>query len=259
MRYAKSTIKRKTNKKRASIKIAKKLVKPSKNLIKVIKQVQFRGAETKHGNISELEYPITTANSSLSPSVNLSDWMALAQGTGDGQRIGNVVNCTKANLNLIVRRNNTTNSQIPCELHVFIGYLKQNRGTTPDPFFVNFYQSGTGTVAWNGTQIRTMRKVNADLFVIFKKLIFKIAPSTSTSTFFNNNDFNVMYRQVLSLKPMLGKISYGDDGTATNLNKDLFMWASYVYVTDTIDNLAVDPTLKPVDLLFYVDTEYKDM
>jgi len=107
--------------------------------------------------------------------------------------------------------------------------------------------------------LRTLRKTNTDLFTIYKKMVFKIGPATTTGPSFINNDFPILQRKVISLKPLLGVLTYGDDGSSSNFNKDLYMWASYCYLDDTIDNLAVSPALKPIDILYYVDGEFKDM
>jgi len=251
---------RKTFKKRIAVKTVRKAVKPSKMLTKAVKQVIYTEAETKHTPIDETEYAFTASSGVLQPSVNLANCLTMSQGTGDGNRIGNKIHVSKANLNLIVRRNDTASSISPCEVHLFIGYLKQERNTAPDAFYAtSFYQDGGSVLPWNGTMIRTLRKVNKDLFIIVKKMVFKIAPSTATSVQFNNNDFPVLQRKIVSLKPLLGTITYGDDGTAGNFNKDLYMWGSYVYCNDTIDNLAVSPALKPIDVLYFVDLEYKDI
>lgn len=251
--------KKKTYKKRVSTKRIKKTYKSTKVLKKVVKQVLFKVAESKHTPIDEQEYQFTTTSSALQPSVALSECLSLSQGTADGQRVGNKIHVTKANLNLIVRRNNTGSSLIPCEFHLFIGYLKQDRGALPDPFFPLIYQDGFSTLPFNGTMIRTLRKINKDLFIIHKKLVFKVGPSTSSVSQFNNNDFPVIQRKVISLKPLLGLVQYGDDGTSFNFNKDLYMWGGYVYINDTIDNLVANPELKPLDVLYFVDMEFKDI
>lgn len=236
----------------------KTMRRPNPSLVKALKAIVNRQAETKHTPVNETEYVMATTNSSFFPSINLSSWLALDQGTGDGQRVGNKVNVTKATLNMIVRRNNTTSSLYPCELHVFIGHLRQNRNENPDPFLSSFYQDGPSVLPWNGSMLRTLRKPNTDVFTISKKMVFKIGPAVSTGGQFSNNDFPVLHRRKVSLKKLMGKITYGDDGTASNFDKDLWMWASYVYLDDSIDNLAVSPGLKPVDLLYFMDYEYKD-
>lgn len=260
MMYArKSAGKKKTYKKRTSVKYSKKSVKPTKNLTKAIKQVVFKQAETKHTPIDEAEYAFTS-NNIMSPSVNLSNTFVIANGTADGQRIGNKINCTKAVINLIIRRNDSASSLIPCEVHIFFGYLKQSRDSSPDGVIsTSLYQDGPSVTSWNGTMTRTMRQINKDAIICYKKLIVKIAPSTSSSSQFNNNDFPALVRKRINLTPMLGTITYGDDGNTANFNKDLFMWASYVYINDAINDLVTSPNLKPIDLFYWMDTEYKDM
>lgn len=258
----KRVVKKRIYKKRTVKKVGKRPLVASKAIVstmrKVAKQVIMKAAETKHTGVDEVEYAFPNSSSTLQPCVNLANCFTMSQGTGDGLRIGNKINCTKANLNMIIRRNNTTSSQFPCELHVWIGHLRQSRNENPDAFLNQIYQDGSSVLPWNGSMLRTIRKTNKDLFTIYKKMVFKIGGATSTSTQFNNNDFPILQRKTISLKPLLGTITYGDDGGASNFDKDLWMWMSYVYIDDTIDNLAVSPGLKPVDFLYFVDTEYKD-
>lgn len=260
MPYARKRFAKKRAPKRGYKKYTKKAPRRTNaSLVKTIKSVVMRQAETKHSGVDEVEYVMATSNNTLFPSVNLSSWAGLATGTLDGQRVGNKISVTKANLNLIIRRNNTVSSLYPCEVHIWIGYMKQERNAVPDAYFGQIYQDGGSVLPWNGSMLRTLRKNNTDLFTIFKKMVFKIGPATTTGPSFINNDFPIMQRKVISLKPLLGTLTYGDDGSSSNFNKDLWMWASYVYIDDTIDNLAVSPALKPIDILYFVDVEYKDM
>lgn len=255
-RYKKRGIKKYVKKtKRTS---SKNVVPLTKAVRKAVKQVIYQQAETKHTPVNEVEYAFPNNNNLLQPSVNLSNTFTIDQGTGDGQRIGNKIKITKATLNYIVRRNNTTSSQYPCELHIWIGYMKQSRNENPDPYHPYIYQDGPSVLPWNGSQLRTLRQTNKDIFVIFKKLVIKCGGAKSTSPQYDNNDYKVLTKGRLSLKPMLGTLTYGDDGGASNFDKDLWMWASYCYIDDTIDSLSSNPALKPVDFLYWVDTEYKD-
>lgn len=254
----KKFIKRKPVVKRGKGLSRRKPATASKSLTKAIKKVMYRQAETKYSGVDETEYTMNTSNLNLFPSVNLSSWAGLEQGVGDGQRVGTKIDITKANLKFILRRNNTTSSRYPLVFHIWIGYLRQNRNDVPDPFFVNFYEDGTSTLPFNGTMLRTLRNVNKNLFTIHKHLEIKLGPSTSSTSSYNNNDFPIMVKRTISLKPLLGKLTYGDDASSANFNKDLWMWCGYTYLDDSIDNLAVSPSLLPVDLLYFVDVEYKD-
>lgn len=227
------------------------------SIAQTVKTVLKRQVEKKHTPQNELQYNFDTINSSFSTPVNLSDCFNISQGTGDGERVGNLITCSKAVLNLIIRKQ-VNEVALPCEVHVFIGYLKGNRDQAPSATpFANFYQDGNTAVAWNGTMLRTLRKPNADLFVISNKFVVKIGSSTATTTQYNNNDFPILIRKRLSLKPLLGKVKYQyDNVSGSEHDKDLFMWASYVYQDDTIAPAAINC---PVDLLYFVDMEYTDL
>lgn len=261
---AKRTFKKRTFKKRVAV---KKTVRNTKVFAKSIKKVLNRMAETKATAIDELEYPILANNNFMNASVNLSNTFDLAQGTGDGQRVGNSVNCTKAVLNLIVRKNlqisAATNSR-PCVVSIFIGYLKNNRGESPDAYFGSLFEDGNSAIPWNGTMLRTLRVVNKKMFSVLHRYDFKVGasnPSTTANVInsYSNNDFNTFYKKKIPLKELLGKITWTEDGTAGSHNKDLWMFASYCNIDDSIDAIATDVANKQVDILYYVDTEYKDI
>lgn len=251
---------RKTYKKRTYTKYAKKTVRPSKTLTKAIKQVQFRNAETKNTPIDEIEYPFASNNNFMQGAQNLSDAFNIAQGTGDGERIGNSFNCTKAVLNLLIRRNNQLSvaaNNRPCVVSVFIGYLKNNRGESPNAYFGSLFEDGNSVLPWNGTQLRTLRRVNKKMFSVLHRYDFKIGLSTSTS--FSNNDFSAMIRKKIPLKEMLGKVTFTDDGTNLAHNKDLWIFCSYCNLDDSIDDITTNVLNRQVDIQYFVDIEYKDL
>lgn len=254
--------KKRTYKKRNSVKTVKKSSMPSKILTKTLKGLIDKRirkkAELKSIPINEEEYVFTSTNADLSNPVNLTRFFEISNGTGDGQRIGNIINVEKANLKLIVRKNLSASNQYPAVVYIWIGYLKADRNTDPSAYFPSFYNDGPSVLPWNGTMQRTLREENKDLFTIYKKFRFKLGSSTSANSGFNNNDFGIFYNTTVSLKPILGKLQFQDDGTAGAVNRDLFMWASYCNIDDVIDNIAVTPGLRPVDILYWVDGKYTD-
>uniref|UniRef100_UPI0040488CF0 hypothetical protein n=1 Tax=Polynucleobacter sp. TaxID=2029855 RepID=UPI0040488CF0 len=225
---------------------------------KAVKAVVNRGQETKHSGIDETEY-VFESNYAMSTPINLAQAMNISNGTTDGARVGNNINVTKATLNIVARRNNTSASRFPAEIHVFIGYVKQDRSTIPGLHHLNrLYEDGAAALPWNGTQLRTLRAINKTIFTMTNKLVFKVGSSDSFSVQQNNNDFSLIHRAKVELKAMHGKVIYGDDGQPADHNKDLWMFASYCYIDDNTDNLIDNPTSKPVDLLYFVDLQYKD-
>lgn len=238
--------------------VVKKSIRAPKNLDRIIKKVINKNAETKYTPIDEFEYPITANNNFMNGATNLSNCFDINQGTGDGQRVGNTINCTKAVLNLIVRRNNipVVNSK-PCVLSIFIGYLKNNRGELPNAYYGQLFEDGNSSLPWNGTMVRTLRKVNKRMFSVLHRYDFKIGLSTTTNM--SNNDFSTFIRKKIPLKELLGKVTYTDDDVfASAHNKDLYMFASYCNIDDSIDPISTDATTRQVDLLYFVDIEYKD-
>jgi len=258
----KRTYRKKTNKKRT---YAKKTTRVSKNLTKAISKVINRKAETKSTGINETQYVFSADNDSLQPSVNLADAFDLSQSTGDGGRIGNTIECTKAVLNLTIRRNASTaptTYNLPCIVSIFIGYLRNNRGENPDSYAsTSLFKDGASVLPWNGTMLRTLRTVNKKMFSVLHRYDFKIGSSIVGTNFpgFSNNDFKIHYHRKILLKEMLGKITYTDDAISTGHNKDLWMFASYCNINDYVDDITASIGNTQVDIQYFVDVEYKDI
>lgn len=241
--------------------VVKKVPRVSRTLDKAIKKVINRQAETKSTAVDEIEYPFIANNNFLQNSQNLSDAFNMNQGTGDGERIGNSINCTKAVLNLQIRRNNQLTAAAnnrPCVVSVFVGYLKNNRGESPNSYFGSIFQDGNSVLPWNGTMLRTLRVVNRQMFSVCHRYDFKIGLSTATGGAYNNNDFPALIRKKIPLKEMLGKVTFTDDGTAATHNKDLWIFCSYCNIDDSIDAISTDVNNRQVDIQYFVDVQYKD-
>jgi len=256
MRYAKKTrsTRGKTFKKRVAY---KKTGRVSKGLNTVIKKVIRRQAETKSALSAELVYPIIANNNFMQASYNLSNGINMPQGDGDGERDGNHITVTKAVLNLSIRKNSLTSTlSKPCIVHVFIGYLKNNRGESPDSFFGNLYEAGNSSLPWNGTIIRSLRAINKKMFSVLHRYTFKVGSSNPVN--YENNDFKSHYNVRIPLKELMGTVTWTNDGTTTAMNKDLWFFASYANLDDSVDNIA---TLQQsqVDIEFFVDIKYKDI
>lgn len=258
MRYAKKTIKRAPKKIYRKKRVYKK---STKNFNKAVKRVIIKTAETKHcGNEPQVyDWGNTGSSSIMSPAVELSSCFNLVQGTGQGDRIGNSVDCTKAVLNYLITMYGTdgTADQPPLYLHMFIGYLRNTRAVAPTNFS-RLYQDGSSASAWDGTNLTTLRSINKDEFIVVKRKIIKIGPSTVTAAGgrnFNNNDFPSMAKGKISLKSMLGKITWSSDNTSgTYKNRQLYMWCGVTY----LDNLTT--TIPPeITFQYYVDAEFKDL
>jgi len=232
-------------------KTVKRVARPRANLIQTIKSVVNRQVETKCSGIDESSFNFATAanNSTLPSWVNLADALNISQGVGDGERVGTVIDVKRAMLNLVIKKDLAVSGS-PVILTIFIGYLRDGRGSNPNTQLI--YEDGNNSLTWNGTNLRNLRSLNKKLFVNIARYSFKVGQSNLGTTT-SNNDFNLYHTKKISLKSMLGKCTFTNDSIAGSHNKDLFLTAQIVQMTDGIT------TSIPCTLDYFVDVQYKDM
>jgi len=225
-------------------------VKSVKSVKKIVKDVIKRSAETKHcGNVPYAYVWTAANNTSASAPMSLSNALDLSQGTTDGTRIGNRVDCSKAILNLSI----SGNSNYPQIVEVIIFYLKGKRSIVPTASDIDsyLYQNGASATGPTNTILNMMRNTNNDFFTVVKRMFFKVGTSDSTTANYTNNDFKLFVNKKIRLPSMEGLVSYEQDNIATSHNKDLFIFCHTRSPTSAT-------ILFPVNVNFYVETEYKD-
>jgi len=221
-------------------------------------------AEKKSTPYDEVTYSFNRGNSQMSTAYLLSLCLNIPQGAGDGQRIGNKINVTRAMMNYSLRAQDPNSSagvdafDSPVEVHIFIGYVKGSRAENWDADFrTSTYNDGNSVLPWNGTNIRTLRRLNTDKFVIKHHVIKKIGTSFTNKEYSSNNDYKLTHRGKINLKELLGSCQYTDDTGLTH-NKDLYMSASYVFASDQTGDQTVI-TVPPVVFDYFIDLEYTDL
>lgn len=242
-------VKRKVYKKKRT---SKAISSVNKRVIRsVVKNTVKNLVEKKSCNQDPQDYTFNASNATMSPAVHLDGALDLSQGNTDGTRIGNQINVTKAVLNFVITRS-TIGAFKPGIISIFIGYVRNNRRDPPSSAnLLEIYQDGSTSTDADGTLLSTLRNVNTDRFVIFKKMDFKIGFADNGGNH-ANNDFPLMVRKKISLKPLLGKITYNDANTS-NHDKQLFMWATYTNY-DSVLTTSTNVILK-----YYLDIEYIDL
>lgn len=247
---------RKTQRKTFKKKTVKRRAMPRKTLVKTIKAVVNRQAETKHINMDPLSYSFINANLNnentlMYDAVNLADNLILSQGDSDGTRDGNKINITKCVLNINAVA--LTTSSIPAFISIYIGYLKADRSTIPSAAsMLNFLQDGASSTYLDETTLSLLRNVNKDKFTIVNSVRFKLGASDNTTNALSNNDFPIFANKKISIKNLLGKMQYNDADTAPS--KDLFMW---MHVTGINSAEIVQPDTR-YKINYYLDTQFKD-
>ncbi len=249
--YARKT----TKSKKSTRKYVRKPSKAVKTIVKnEIKRSIKRNIETKHTGNDPATYVWASQNNVMSDPVTLSDAFDLYSGSEDGERVGNIINVTKAILNVNIVAN--VGATYPVIMTIFIGYLKRNRGTAPTAGqLASIFQDGGGTTDYNGSTLNLLRNVNRELFTIAGRYDIKVSEArVNQGTNWSNNDFPLFVNKKINLKSMLGKTIYTAD-TATGHNKELFMWCSYCGVGSTTN---IYSNVSAPIFNYYVEGEYTD-
>lgn len=229
MVYRRST--RAPAKKATARKMVKKVMKkraPVSNKLKsYVKRVIASNVENK------IAVPVTTINdniNNMSPAafgtvIELSDVWEIAQGTGQGNRIGNTIKPVKWNFKGFISLDQTgAGITLPCIVKMYV--LKYKYGyQSPPPTLAptDFYQNGSTSSAPLGNFLDIMRAVNDDVYTVYTTRTFKVGPAnfsygTGASGAINNNDFkSVIPFNINLMKYQSHKIKYFDTtNTPTN-------------------------------------------
>jgi len=178
----------------------------------------------------------------------------IAQGTGQGDRIGNLITVTNAKLDIILSANGQNTALSPCLVRFIIFSEKQEMTNTPS--IQNFWQSGNTAV--NPTSVpdlvEFMRKVNTDLYMVAYDRTYKVGGSTSSFTTTFNNDFKVINKFSVNLTKQLRKTTFSD---AVNTSSSR-QWYILPIVQYADRNTFVAGSASPVHMSLLFDMSFID-
>lgn len=227
--------------------------KPSKAIKNYVNRAINRKIETK---ICDVERTATQVFGLIADTDVQSLIPNIAQGTGEGARIGNKVNCSSLNLrmNLYCYNQSSTTPPVYFDIYIFKCKNKQVGGGFPTSGeMVQFLEDGSTSKQYLGTSLDGMRYLNNDLFTIcLHKRVVLFNPYSSAVS------------QTASINPSrmfnfnLGKFVKNswliNDGGTTVQNDNL-----YIAVGATLTNGA---TLPPATTFghydYLIQAKYKD-
>lgn len=212
-------------------KLAKKTVVSKKDVTNIVKKTINRAAEKKQTDYEpgvNSMFNATNASYTIHPLTPYTGQMVIAQGTGQGQRIGNKIRVNKALLRLVMypRTYNATtnNAPIPQNIIVFIFGMKPNLDTFSDANSIilnSFFQNGNGSYGITSSILDQVSQVNSDQVTLFYKKSYKLGVAAYTGSgnqaaqqFYNNNDYKYSIVKTLDITKHYPKIlAYNDTDT----------------------------------------------
>lgn len=159
--------------------------------------------------------------------------ISIAQGTGQGQRVGNrirVKSCYISGILYAQQQNAAYNpTPKPCEVVMYI-YRLIGGGNTVDTTMTNFYQNGNTAGSPTGSLVDLTFPINKDRYRIVYRRVFKIGPADNTGTgssaglqYFANNDYKRNQRFYIPLTKYMDKIIRYNDTSLTCNNDTLYL------------------------------------
>jgi len=189
----------------------------------------------------------------------------IAQGSGQGDRLGNVIKVKKCILKYYltpIRQSDSLNPiPTPQLVRVWIGNIRSNLAQKPDATTIaELYAGGNTSFPPNETVDDMMAPVNADKFIEKYTCVHKVGHSIYTDisgtqkpdSFFANNDFaESTFATVDCTKFFKSKLYFNDNNLQTDSN--LFMWMEAVNCDNT--QYLNGPTVK---MVYNIEFVYED-
>lgn len=199
---------------------------------KKVMKVVTRVAEHKKKEYTAGFQTAGTAGACLQLDVSLTNgFLAISQGTGQGDRIGNKIRVVKATLSYVLYPYpyHITLNPAPTPQDIRMVLARNNTDVQSTPPIGTFFQNGDTTATCSGGLTDMCKTVNRDGVSVFKDWRHKVAPSVfatlsggAASSFYGaNNDYKLNVLKKVDITKYVPKvIDYLD--TAGTTSKSLF-------------------------------------
>jgi len=200
------------------------------------------------------------------PMLPITGYWTIAQGIGQGSRIGNEIKIKKVMLNYIIspRPYDATSNSVPqpCEIDLYLGYVRGTPSTIPTSIDINnLFQNGNSFSAPVGTLRDLVSVVNKDYWIIKKRWRHKVGFASNNGTgssaafqSFNNNDFKLNAIRKLDITQHVAKTVRFNDSQNTALSKNLF----FMYQAVASGGGVFTSTAIPMNIEYWIDVQYED-
>lgn len=166
-------------------------------------------------------------------------WMNIAQGTGEGNRFGNVIKPRKLNFSFLLAPNQAAiTSPINVRMWVLTYKFGINNASDADVWdsmqnfnatggmASSFFDNGNSRSGMSGNLDDLMKPVNTDAWMVYKCKTYKLGHSSTPAVgtaVYGNNDYKLNVRKTINLLPYIPKRITYNDNLSTNLNKKVFI------------------------------------
>lgn len=222
----------------------------------VKRMLSVRAEDKVAPNVSQAPTSITPMSATVFNAVNLANVWNIAQGTQQGNRIGNSVSPKSWRLKGFFAVPWGTNVSVPMLIKMYI--FKQKSGYGVPASSTAFYQNGNSSLAPTSTFTDMLKSVNNDVFTLYATRLFKVGTASLTPTLngTTNNDFkNIAPFNINCLKYQTHQMKYSDGTTANPTNAGLY----FAYTVCRADGSAVNLVSDPLPTIaFEIEATYED-
>lgn len=206
-------------------------------------------------------------DSNIIPVTPYASYLAINQGTGQGQRIGNKIKIKKLKIDGIMfpLGYNAVSNLTPCPLQIKFWFFldKEEPNAIPAPAVAaDFFQFGSTSIGFQNELFDHTMPVNTNRYRVLTTRTFKVGYSGYTSGvgnqanqgYFSNNDFKMNARLRVDLtKYCVKNINFRDNNT-TPTTRGIYMMAQCCYSNG---NPITAGTI-PAKLEYMLTVDYED-
>jgi len=193
-------------------------------------------------------------------------YWGIAQGVGQGSRVGNSIKIRKVTLSYVIRPlpyDAVTNpNPVPVEVQLLLGYVKNTPSYVPIGGDVaQIFQSGNTTQAPFSNLRDIIAPINSDYWTIKKRWTHKIGYSANNGTggsagaqYNSNNDFHLNAKKVLDITSMMTSTVKFNDATIGSTTRNLYLM--FYAVAATGATVGANFLMASID--YWIDFHYED-
>jgi hypothetical protein len=169
--------------------------------------------------------------------------VAITQGDGQGDRVGNKIRIKRALLKMAswVMPYQAVTNPTPTPLLVRLWIFRVKNSNTIPTTLPNFFQAGNSSTTPTGNIIDYNYNINTDVYQVYKTVDFKLGYAAFVASpgglgpygYYSNNDFSMSDLRTIDCTPWISKSMDFNDTTSLPTSNPLYFWVEAVSADGT--------------------------
>lgn len=253
--------------------VSRKRIVKDKKVREIVKKEIARNIEDKSIQFAVSDYNLYPSNATNFPNNTLhlspnSSTLAIVQGTGQGNRVGNAIKIKKMRFKAMLTPqpwDNTLNpNPRPLIVRMVMYYDREDPNLLPAPGST-FFQNGSSSTGFSNSPIDILRPINTDRYKVFKIKDYKLGYSQYAGTAntvanqgayqaYSNNDFKMVQMIDEDVTKYLVKHVKYNDNLSDPMTRGLYV-TFFMIATDGTNLVS---TWIPAEISYILDCTYED-